>query len=160
MQSRLTASLPGLAVALALGLAGLSMAMLPQLARWQLSALTCAIVLGMLLGNFGPARLMSRLTLGLHFSQRHLLRAGVVLYGLRLSFQDVAAIGAPGLLLDLAIVGSTLVLGTWAGRRWFGLDRHTAKFIAGNFIARKRMNDVDSDLDKRLRSKRRDGGRR
>ena len=123
-------SLPGLAVALALGLAGLGLAQLPQLASWQLSALTCAIVLGMLLGNLGGAAMLSPLAGGLHFSQRHLLRAGVVLYGLRLSFQDVAAIGVSGLLLDIGIVASTLVLGTWAGRRWFGLDRDTALLTA------------------------------
>jgi len=123
-------ALPGLAVALTLGLAGLWLAQLPQLASWQLSALTCAIVLGMLLGNFGGAAMLSPLASGLHFSQRQLLRAGVVLYGLRLSFQDVAAIGVSGLLLDLAVVASTLVLGTWAGRRWFGLDRDTALLTA------------------------------
>lgn len=130
-QSRpITQALPGLAVALALGLAGLGMAQWPLLARWQLSALTCAIVLGMLLGNFGSAALLSPFKTGLHLSQRHLLRAGVVLYGLRLSFQDVAAIGVSGLLLDVGIVVSTLVLGTWAGRRWFGLDRDTALLTA------------------------------
>src|SRR3970282_2734485 len=53
-----------------------------------------------------------------------------VLDGLLLSFQDVAAIGVSGLLLDLGIVASTLVLGTWAGRRWFGLDRDTALLTA------------------------------
>ncbi|MBA3486269.1 MAG: putative sulfate exporter family transporter [Lysobacter sp.] len=124
------AAMPGLAVALALGLAALALSQLPQLQRWQLSALTVAIVLGMLLGNVARPEMLSRLSVGMRFSQRHLLRAGVVLYGLRLSFQDVAAIGLPGLLLDLVVVVSTLVLGTWAGRRWFGLDRDTALLTA------------------------------
>ncbi|WP_052100833.1 YeiH family protein [Novilysobacter arseniciresistens] len=122
--------LPGLALALALGLAGLWLADLPWLARWQLSALTCAIVLGLLVGNVLGARLPASLGPGLHLSQRQLLRAGVVLYGLRLSFQDIAAIGVAGLLVDLVVVVSTLLLGTWAGRRWFGLDRHTAMLTA------------------------------
>lgn len=126
MPRRLLSALPGLMVALVLGLTALACAQLPQLARWQLSALTCAIVFGMLLGNIARPATLARLRVGMHFSQRHLLRAGVVLYGLRLSFQDVAAIGLPGLLLDLVVVVSTLVLGTWAGRRWFGLDRDTA----------------------------------
>lgn len=124
------ASLPGLAVALALGLTGLAFASLPALGRWQLSALTVAIVLGMVLGNLGGTRFPPGLSPGLHVAQRHLLRAGVVLYGLRLSFQDVVAIGVPGLLLDLTIVATTLWLGAWAGRRWFGLDRDTALLVA------------------------------
>ena len=122
--------LPGLALAVGLGLLGLWLAELPWLARWQLSALTCAIVLGLLVGNLLGAHLPARLAPGLHVSQRQLLRAGVVLYGLRLSFQDIAAIGAAGLLVDVVVVVSTLMLGTWAGRRWFGLDRHTAMLTA------------------------------
>ncbi|MDQ3287383.1 MAG: putative sulfate exporter family transporter [Pseudomonadota bacterium] len=127
MTSRpMIAAIPGLVVALGLGLVALAASQLPQLAQWQLSALTVAIVLGMLLGNVARPRMLSQLSVGMRCSQRHLLRAGVVLYGLRLSLQDVAAIGVPGLLLDLLVVVSTLVLGTWAGKRWLGLDRDTA----------------------------------
>lgn len=122
--------LPGLALAVGLGLLGLWLAELPWLARWQLSALTCAIVLGLLVGNLFGARLPAAVGPGLHLSQRQLLRAGVVLYGLRLSFQDIAAIGVAGLMVDVVVVVSTLLLGTWAGRRWFGLDRHTAMLTA------------------------------
>lgn len=124
------ALVPGVLVALALALAAIGLAHLPLLARWQLSALTGAIVLGMGIGNLGGDRLSPRLAPGLHFAQRHLLRAGVVLYGLRLSFQDVIAVGLPGLAFDLIVVVSTLLLGTWAGRRWFGLDRDTALLVA------------------------------
>ena len=122
--------LPGLALAIALGLAGLALAELPLLARWQLSALTVAIVLGLLVGNIAGDRLPLRLAPGMHVAQRTLLRAGVVLYGLRISFQDVMAIGVAGLVVDVVVVVSVLVLGTWAGRRWFGLDRDTALLTA------------------------------
>ncbi|MFC3551798.1 YeiH family protein [Lysobacter cavernae] len=128
--SRSWPPLPGLLLALAMGLLALGLAQLPLLQRWQLSALTVAIVLGMLLGNLGDGRLSPKLAPGIGLAQRQLLRAGVVLYGLRLSFQDVAAIGVSGLLIDLVIVASTLGLGTWIGRRWFGLDRDTALLTA------------------------------
>lgn len=122
--------LPGLLLALALGLAGLWAAQAPALASWQLSALTVAIVLGMLVGNTVGARLPASLSPGIHVAQRQLLRAGVVLYGLRLSFQEVAAIGVTGLAIDVVVVVSTLWLGVFAGRRWFGMDRHTALLTA------------------------------
>lgn len=128
--SRSWPPLSGLLLALTLGLLALGLAQLPLLQRWQLSALTVAIVLGMLLGNLGGGRLSPKLAPGIGLAQRQLLRAGVVLYGLRLSFQDVAAIGVSGLLIDLVIVVSTLGLGTWIGRRWFGLDRDTALLTA------------------------------
>lgn len=128
--STLAARLPGLALALSLGLAGLGLAALPAFSRLQLSALTLAIVLGMLVGNLAGARLPASLAPGVAFAQRNLLRAGIVLYGLRISFQQIAAVGAGALLLDVAVVASTLALGVWIGRRWLGLDRDTALLTA------------------------------
>ncbi|GAA5074846.1 YeiH family protein [Lysobacter panacisoli] len=122
--------LPGVALAVGLGVVALWASETAWLRQWHLSALTVAIVIGLLLGNLSGGRLSPAFTPGLALAQRQLLRAGVVLYGLRLSFQDVAAVGAPGLVLDLLIVASTLGLGVWAGRRWFGLDRDTALLTA------------------------------
>jgi uncharacterized integral membrane protein (TIGR00698 family) len=130
LPGRLPPSAAGLALAVAVGLLALAAAQLPLLQRWQLSALTVAIVMGMLIGNLAGARLPSGIAPGIGLAQRQLLRAGVVLYGLRLSFQDVAAVGVHGLLIDLIVVVSTLGLGTWVGRRWFGLDRDTALLTA------------------------------
>ena len=130
VMSSLAARVPGLAFALLIGLAGLGVAALPAFARLQLSALTVAIVLGMLIGNLAGAHLPANLAPGIGYAQRMLLRAGVVLYGLRISFQQIAAIGPGALLLDLIIVASTLGLGVWIGRRWLGLDRDTALLTA------------------------------
>jgi uncharacterized integral membrane protein (TIGR00698 family) len=124
------ARLPGLAFALLLGLAGLALATLPAFSHLQLSALTIAIVLGMLIGNVSAGRLPASFAPGIAFAQRNVLRAGVVLYGLRISFQQIAAIGPGALLLDCTIVASTLAIGVWVGRRWFGLDRDTALLTA------------------------------
>lgn len=122
--------MPGLIFTLLLGLAGLALARVPALAHLQISALTLAIVLGMLIGNLIGARLPHRLAPGIGFAQRDLLRAGVVLYGLRISFQEIAAVGPGALMLDIVIVTSTLALGVWIGRRWLGLDRDTALLTA------------------------------
>lgn len=128
--SRFAVRLPGLLFTLALGLAGLGLATLSAFSRWQLSALTLAIVLGMLFGNLIGTRLPARLAPGIGCAQRDLLRAGVVLYGLRISFQQIAAVGPGALMLDLTIVASTLGLGVWVGQRWLGLDRDTALLTA------------------------------
>jgi len=128
--STFAARLPGLAFALLLGLAGFALATLPAFAHLQLSALTLAIVLGMLVGNLAGSRVPAGFAPGIAYSQRTLLRAGVVLYGLRISFQQIAAIGPGALLLDCVIVASTLGLGLWIGRRWLGLDRDTALLTA------------------------------
>lgn len=129
--SSMLRSMPGLLLALGIGLAGLWLAGQPWLERWQVSALTLAIVLGMALGNSFGAHLPARLAPGVIVAQQKLLRLGVILFGLRITFQQIAGVGAEGLLLDGVIVCGTLVLGSVLGQRVFGLDRDTALLTAG-----------------------------
>lgn len=121
---------PGLVLACLLGIAALLLTRIPLLAEWQISALTLAIVLGMVLGNTLGQHLPPALSPGMVLAQKQLLRLGVILYGLRISFQDIAAVGLEGLILDVFIISSVLLLGTWLGRRVLGLDRDTALLTA------------------------------
>lgn len=100
-----------------------------------IAALTLAIVLGMLIGNTVYPSVAGRLGAGVDFSKTRLLRAGIVLYGLRLTFSDVALVGYEGVLLDACMLLSTFCLAWWLGTRWLGLDRQTALLIgAGSSI--------------------------
>lgn len=127
--------LPGLL--LCLTIAGLSL----WLARWPwpqahgLGALSLAIGLGMILGNslFRPQA--AWMEAGVTLSRQSLLRLGVMLYGLRLTFQDVGQVGAAGVLIDALVLTSTFGLAAWLGPRWFGLEREAALLIgAGSAI--------------------------
>jgi uncharacterized integral membrane protein (TIGR00698 family) len=100
-----------------------------------ISALTLAIVVGMALGNTVYPRLAAASGAGVSFSKQTLLRAGIVLYGFRLTFQDVAHVGFAGVLIDSAVIASTFALSVWAGTRILGLDRTSAMLIgAGSSI--------------------------
>jgi uncharacterized integral membrane protein (TIGR00698 family) len=100
-----------------------------------ISVLTLAIVLGMLAGNTVYPHIESLSDGGVAFSKQTLLRLGIVLYGLRLTFQDVAAVGATGIVIDGIVLASTFALSWWAGTRIFRLDRTTAMLIgAGSSI--------------------------
>ncbi|HLW25470.1 MAG TPA: YeiH family protein [Steroidobacteraceae bacterium] len=100
-----------------------------------ISVLTLAIVLGMVLGNTVYPRLAAASDAGVSFSKQTLLRAGIVLYGFRLTFQDVAHVGFAGVLIDSVVIGSTFALSVWAGTRFLGLDRTSAMLIgAGSSI--------------------------
>ena len=123
-------NVPGVLLACLLGAAGLLLAEVPFLARWQMGALTLAIVLGMLVGNAFGRHLPPVLVPGIGIAQKNLLRLGIVLYALRITFQDIAAVGLPGLALTVFVIASVLVLGTWVGQRWLGLDRDTAILTA------------------------------
>jgi uncharacterized integral membrane protein (TIGR00698 family) len=100
-----------------------------------MTALTVAIVLGILLGNTVYPFLAASSGAGVLFSKQTLLRAGVILYGLRLTLHDIGQVGMSGVLIDAVLLGSTFALALFLGTRLFGLDRETSMLIgAGNAI--------------------------
>jgi len=126
---------PGLALIGAVAFAALQLAKIPWLQAHGISVLTLAIVLGMIAGNSIYPRIAAVSASGVGFSKQTLLRAGIVLYGLRLTFQDIARVGVPGVAIDAAVVASTFALSWWAGTRFFKLERRCAMLIgAGSAI--------------------------
>ena len=100
-----------------------------------MSALTVAILLGIVIANTGYTRLAPTCGAGVDFSKQTLLRAGVILYGLRLTLQDIGHVGIAGVLIDAVVLTSTFALAYVLGTRLFGLDRTTAILIgAGSAI--------------------------
>lgn len=129
------ARLPGLLLAAAIAAAGIAAAAHPALQSRGIGALTLAIVIGMALGNLAPARWLDTAAPGLAFAKQTLLRLGIVLYGLRISFHDVAAIGVAGVLIDALVLAGTFALAWRLGPRLFGLDAPTAMLVgAGGAI--------------------------
>src|SRR6202789_3364459 len=126
---------PGIALTGALAALAIELGKLSWLQANGISALTLAIVLGMLVGNTVYPRLASASAGGVTFSKQTLLRAGIILYGLRLTFQDIANVGISGVTIDIVVLSSTFVLSWWVGTQIFGLDRRTAMLIgAGSSI--------------------------
>jgi uncharacterized integral membrane protein (TIGR00698 family) len=91
------------------------------------SGVPVAIVLGLLLRNLVP--LPQALTLGLRFATTTILRAGIVLVGIRLSLFDVLKLGLAGLPVVLAAIVTGLVFVTWFNRR-LGLPPRLGTLIA------------------------------
>ncbi len=74
------------------------LAALPPLAQNGISPLTLAIVLGMALGNSVAAPHLPRIAEGIAFSKGRLLRLGIVLYGFKITWAQLAFAGWPALL--------------------------------------------------------------
>ncbi len=126
---------PGLLLCLLLALAAIQLGSLPWLAAHGLSALTVAIVLGMVVGNSFYSRFAVVAGQGVTFSKQMLLRTGIVLYGLRLTLQDIGHVGVAGVLIDALVLSSTFGLSLLLGTKLFKLDRTTSMLVgAGSAI--------------------------
>ncbi|MFM0337243.1 YeiH family protein [Paraburkholderia fungorum] len=105
-------------------------ASIPAIAGLGLSPLIVGIVAGAIYGNALRDGMPASWAAGVNFSARKLLRIAVAFFGLRVSLQEIAQVGLPGLAESLLIVVSTLVIGTWAGMKIMKLDRDTALLTA------------------------------
>ena len=127
--------LPGLVISGALAAAAIALSRIGWLQDHGFSALTLAIVLGMLVGNTAYPRVARVSGAGVNFSKQNLLRLGVVLYGLRLTVQDIGHVGLAGVATDALVLGSTFALACVIGIRCLGMDRKTVMLIgAGSSI--------------------------
>jgi uncharacterized integral membrane protein (TIGR00698 family) len=69
------------------------------------------------------------------FAKQHLLRLGIILYGFRLTFSQIADVGVSGIAIDVLTLTSTFLLACFIGQKVFGLDKQTSWLIgAGSSI--------------------------
>ena len=82
----------------------------------SLSPMIVGIVLGMLYANSLRNNLPETWVPGIAFCAKRILRIGIILYGFRLTFQDVTAVGLPAICIDAIIVTVTILGGVAIGR--------------------------------------------
>lgn len=123
---------------LLLPLIALSAVLLSQfdsLASLGLSALPLAIILGMLAGHLFTADETDLDHTVTRFCQKNCLRIGIILFGLNLSFQQIAGVGLETLLLNIIVICAVIGSGLWLGIRILKLPVDTAILIsAGSAI--------------------------
>jgi uncharacterized integral membrane protein (TIGR00698 family) len=100
-----------------------------------ISALIIGIVLGMIYANSVKKHFPENLEKGVVFCTKTILRLGIVLYGFRLTFQNLQDVGIQGILISLLIVFSTFIFGYIFGTKVLKLDREiTILTSAGSAI--------------------------
>nr|WP_238989173.1 putative sulfate exporter family transporter [Arthrobacter ulcerisalmonis] len=99
-----------------------------------LPAMTLAVVLGVLAANLPGtgAWTAGRARPGLDFAGKHLMRAGIVVLGLKVSVVDVLGLGWLALVLIAAVVAASFA-GTYLISRLFRLPPVTALLVATGF---------------------------
>lgn len=90
-----------------------------------ISPLIVGIVLGMIYANTLRNRLPKEWVPGILFSTKTILRTGIVLYGFRITFQNIEAVGTAGIFTSVAIVSSTFIIGYFVGTKVLKLDKET-----------------------------------
>ena len=134
-RTQAVAFLPGLVLGGCVAGVSIALGTIPWLASHGMGALTIAIVLGILLGNTVYPRIALHCDAGVLFSKQTLLRLGIILYGLRLTFQDIGQVGVAGVAIDAMVLSSTFGIALLLGTKVFKLDRHTSILIgAGSSI--------------------------
>ena len=126
---------PGLLLVAALAVLGMQVARAGWAERAGLSALSLAIIAGIAAGNSLFPLVAIRTGAGVDLAKSQLLRAGVILYGFRITFQQVWQLGAAGILIAVIMLTLTYLLAVQLGTRLLGLDRQTSMLIgAGSAI--------------------------
>ena len=127
--------IPGLALTAVITGAAVWAGSVPAIAGAGMSALTLAILFGMVIGNTVYPKLWQSCDGGVIFAKQHLLRLGIILYGFRLTFSQIADVGVSGIVIDVLTLSSTFLMACWLGQKVFGLDKHTSWLIgAGSSI--------------------------
>ena len=88
----------------------------PFFKKLSVSPLIIGIVLGMLYANSLRNRLPETWVPGILFSSKQLLRLGIILYGFRLTFQNIIDVGGPAILVDVLVVLTTIMGGVYVGK--------------------------------------------
>ncbi len=95
-----------------------------------LSPLVIGIVMGIFYANTLHNQTPQAWQSGITFSGKKILRFAIVFYGFRITFQQIAEVGMDGFLVSLIMLTSTLILGSWAGTKLFGMEKDTSILTA------------------------------
>lgn len=89
---------------------------MPFIQKLSLSPLIIGIILGMLYANSLRNQLPETWGPGILFCSKRLLRLGIILYGFRLTFQNIIEVGLPAIIIDAIIVTVTIYGGIYIGK--------------------------------------------
>ena len=91
----------------------------------SLSPLIVGIIIGMIYANTLRTFMPAEWEKSIKYCTKRILRTGIVLYGFRLTFQEVGNIGLPAIEVDCIIIAGTMLLG-WIVGKLMHMDSDTA----------------------------------
>lgn len=91
-----------------------------------ISPLIIGIVLGIFYANSVKSKFFKIFQDGITFSTKYILRLGIILYGFRLTFQNLQEVGLNGILVAFCIVLFTFIFGYIIGTKVLRMDKELA----------------------------------
>ena len=88
-----------------------------------ISPLILAIVIGAIYGNTLRGNLPKEWDAGIIFSTKKILRFAIVIYGFKITYQQIINVGLEGLVVDVIMLTTTFLLGAIVGIKLFKLDK-------------------------------------
>ena len=98
----------------------------PSFQALRVSPLIIGILIGAVVGNTVRDKLPTHWNTGIIYSAKIILRLAIILYGFRITFAQIAGVGIDGFFVDLIMLSSTLMLGSFVGIKLMGMDKETA----------------------------------
>lgn len=120
----------GLLIVATLAILSWFLARMPFAISWHLSALTISILIGMALGNTIYPKIEAQSIEGINFAKTFLLRTGIVLYGFRITLQDIHSVGINAIATDAIMLIATFFITCWLGIRLLKIDRQIVQMTA------------------------------
>ncbi|BAK73536.1 YeiH family protein [Arcobacter sp. L] len=100
-----------------------------------ISPLIIGIILGIFYANTLKHKLPNPWQSGIIFSTKYILRFGIILYGFRLTFQNLQEVGINGILIAFCVVFFTFIFGYFIGTKVLKMDKElTILCSAGSSI--------------------------
>ncbi len=100
-----------------------------------ISPLIVGILLGMVYANTLRNKLPAEWIPGIQFSMKIILRAAIIFYGFRVTFQNIEQVGIPGIITSASVVTLTFIIGYFVGTKILKLDEDTTMLVsAGSSI--------------------------
>lgn len=126
----------GLILATIISVISIALGELQFFKKLGFSAVTISIVLGIIVGNtfYKTLEKNYHVHVGVNFAKSKLLRLGIILFGFKLTFKEVASIGINGVIVDALVLTSTFLLCLYLGKL-MKMDKQTVMLIgAGSSI--------------------------
>lgn len=117
----------GIGHVLVISLCAMAIAGIRWVSAAAISPLIIGIIGGILLGPYYHRR--KRMAQGINFSAKKLLRAGIILYGFKVSLAGILDLGLHGIIMATVVVAGIFLLATCIGPRYFGLDKETSMLV-------------------------------